>query len=156
QEAPTRKPPSAPQRLPQGQRNSGLTRLAGVLRRWGLDEEEIREVLQSYNAKCCEPPLPDREVEKIARSVAKYEAGTLADTDDPARCTDLGNARLFAAQHADAVRYVTGLGWIIWTGTHWVVDADGGAMRLAKATADLLLDAAQVVADEARRKHLTR
>ncbi len=152
--SPTPQPP--PQTLPQGARNAGVTRFAGVIRRWGFDPDEMLDVLQMYNAKHCDPPLAESEVAKIVRSVSKYEPAEPSGITDPARCTDLGNARLFAAQHADVVRFVPGLGGITWTGTHWSPDSDGGVMRLAKATADLCLDAAQVVTDEVRRKQLIR
>jgi len=60
-------------RIPSGQRNDTLARLAGLMRRGGMTEVEIRAALVQANATRCQPPMPDAEVEKIAWSVARYE-----------------------------------------------------------------------------------
>lgn len=60
------------------------------------------------------------------------------------RRTDVGNAQRFAAQHRDDVRYVYDWRtWLLWDGTHWARDPGDGIMRLAKATARGLYDAAR-------------
>lgn len=56
----------------EGQRNSEMTRLAGVLVR-KLDPHLALELLLSFNATRCVPPLPDREVVTIAESIAARE-----------------------------------------------------------------------------------
>jgi len=58
--------------IPQGDRNGALTRMAGALRRFGATEEGILAALQAENRLRCRPPLSDREVLVIARSVARY------------------------------------------------------------------------------------
>lgn len=58
-------------------RNNSLTVLAGRLRRNGLTEEEMAAALLKVNRARCRPPLPEREVLSIARSVGKYEGGAL-------------------------------------------------------------------------------
>lgn len=68
--------------------------------------------------------------------------------------TDLGNARRFALQHADAVRYCPSRGWLVWDGRRWADDRDGAVMRLAKATARRLGDEAQAAADDETRAKL--
>lgn len=60
----------------EGQRNTVLTSVAGSLRDRGLDEETMKVVLLEVNILRCEPPLSDDEVERIARSVCKYSAGS--------------------------------------------------------------------------------
>lgn len=55
-----------------GERNNLLTRLAGVNRRQGASEETILEILRAYNDNHCTPPTADRELQAIARSVARY------------------------------------------------------------------------------------
>ena len=57
-----------------GRRNQTLASLAGSLRRRGLVEEEILPALQAVNARRCRPPLPDADLVRIARSVARYPA----------------------------------------------------------------------------------
>jgi hypothetical protein len=59
-------------RIAQGQRNDTLTRVAGSMRRQGLDATTIEGALLVINARQCEPPLPDDEIQKIAVSVGRY------------------------------------------------------------------------------------
>jgi hypothetical protein len=59
----------------EGGRNDGLTRKAGKLRDAGADHEMILQKLHEWNQKLCVPPLPDEEVESIAKSVARYSEG---------------------------------------------------------------------------------
>jgi Bifunctional DNA primase/polymerase, N-terminal/Primase C terminal 1 (PriCT-1) len=70
-----RKPPQRFDILPEGQRNDGLTRFGGALRRKGHDQVEIEAELLKANIRRCQPPLPDAEVRKIAASVCRYEPG---------------------------------------------------------------------------------
>ncbi|WP_319826082.1 bifunctional DNA primase/polymerase [Thalassovita sp.] len=58
-----------------GNRNNELTKIAGSLRFRGLAETAIAGALQAINAAACSPPLGVDEVERIASSVGKYEAG---------------------------------------------------------------------------------
>lgn len=52
-------------------RNTTLTVLGGAIRRHGCTETEIRVFLSEVNHRC-DPPLHQAEVNKIARSVARY------------------------------------------------------------------------------------
>ena len=56
--------------IPRGRRDDTLASLAGTMRRRGMGEAEILAALQVVNRERCRPPLPDRDVERIARSVA--------------------------------------------------------------------------------------
>ncbi len=58
-------------------RNVTLTSLAGKLRQDGLSQGAIEAALLVTNAERCQPPLPEQEVCAIAKSVARYPAGTL-------------------------------------------------------------------------------
>lgn len=58
-----------------GQRNVTLAKVAGAMRRQGLDEGTIADALLSHNARHCSPPLPEREVVQVARSISRYPAG---------------------------------------------------------------------------------
>jgi hypothetical protein len=77
--APTPSGPRAPADaggvLLAGGRNVGLASLAGKLRRAGLTEGEIAAALITANRERCSPPLPDREVLAIAKSIARYAPG---------------------------------------------------------------------------------
>lgn len=66
--------------IPEGRRNATLARLAGAMRRVGMTEVEILDALCRVNADRCIPPLSTEEVERIARSISRYQA-----TADPTR-----------------------------------------------------------------------
>lgn len=72
-EAPRSAPGGAENQIPDGQRNSTLASLAGVMRRAGMGEAEIRAALRATNVQRCNPPLEVDEVDKIAWSIARHE-----------------------------------------------------------------------------------
>ena len=53
-------------------RNNTLASLGGLLRERGIGAKAIFHALEAINAEHCDPPLPIREVVKIARSVGGY------------------------------------------------------------------------------------
>ncbi len=61
------------ERIEEGQRNKTLTSLGGTMRRRGMSLEAIEAAILAENTRRCDPPLPETEVETIARSVARYE-----------------------------------------------------------------------------------
>ena len=61
--------------LIEGTRNAGLASLAGKLRRSGLSQPELEAALLEANRLRCRPPLPEREVLTIARSIGRYPTG---------------------------------------------------------------------------------
>ncbi|HVW09110.1 MAG TPA: phage/plasmid primase, P4 family [Bryobacteraceae bacterium] len=74
----TRKPVNAkrftiPDVIPSGARDSTLTSLAGAMRRNAMSVEAIHAALRETNAQKCVPPLPDADLERIAKSVGRYE-----------------------------------------------------------------------------------
>jgi hypothetical protein len=66
----------ADQRIPEGQRNDALTKIAGELVRRGVGAgfsvEDVRVLLQHKNTQLCNPPLARDEVDDIAASI--YDA----------------------------------------------------------------------------------
>lgn len=58
--------------IKEGARNANLASLAGTMRRRGAGEAAILAALKEENRSRCVPPLEDEEVERIARSIAKY------------------------------------------------------------------------------------
>lgn len=63
------------ERIPEGERHTNLTRIAGRLRQRGWSVEQILDHLTGINERRCDPPLPDREVESIADSAGGWEKG---------------------------------------------------------------------------------
>lgn len=64
--------------IPQGQRDTALTSLAGGMRRQGMSESEMRAALLVANEERCRPPLPRKDVERIAWSVSRYDPDQVA------------------------------------------------------------------------------
>jgi putative DNA primase/helicase len=60
-------------RIAQGSRNAELASLAGSMRRRGMTKDEIAAALHAANEGRCDPPLPRKEVDRIADSIARYE-----------------------------------------------------------------------------------
>jgi hypothetical protein len=57
----------------EGTRDNTVARLAGYLFNRHVDPFVALGLLQSWNATSCRPPLPDKDIERICRSVAKKE-----------------------------------------------------------------------------------
>jgi hypothetical protein len=83
-------PATAPYRIPEGGRNTALFKLGGNVARLGMSLEGIRAALLIENQKRCQPPLPDHEVESIAKSAAmnSYGAKEAAARADDADALD--------------------------------------------------------------------
>lgn len=62
--------------IPEGERNTRLTSLAGWLRNGGLRQSELDAALQAANVNRCKPPLSADEVSRIAKSVSRYKSMT--------------------------------------------------------------------------------
>jgi len=58
--------------IPDGARDDTLTRMAGAMRRQAMSEKEMLAALMVVNEERCDPPMPESQVEKIAKSVASY------------------------------------------------------------------------------------
>ena len=58
-----------------GERNTTLTSFGGALRNVGADREAIEAALAAINDVAVDPPLPDRDVGLIAKSVSRYSPG---------------------------------------------------------------------------------
>jgi hypothetical protein len=82
-----------PQEINQGTRNQEMTKVAGALRDKGLSEGAIFAALAVENQRICKPPLDDKELHQISRSVSRYQPkqplNQTADADSDA--TDYEN-----------------------------------------------------------------
>lgn len=58
--------------IPEGQRNNSLAKWAGVMKSKGLPETEYFAYLHQINLTLCQPPLSDKEVDAIGRSLLRY------------------------------------------------------------------------------------
>jgi putative DNA primase/helicase len=70
-----------PELIEDGARNSTLTQLAGTMRRTGMSQDAIVAALKQTNREKCNPPMPDADVEVIAKSVSRYAPGATNSAD---------------------------------------------------------------------------
>jgi putative DNA primase/helicase len=61
-----------PRIIREGMRNTWLASGAGTMRRRGFGEAAILAALRVENRERCDPPLADRELERIAKSIDRY------------------------------------------------------------------------------------
>ncbi len=107
---------AAPLAIPEGTRNGTLFRAACALQAKALSPEALRAALDAENLAKCVPPLAAAEVERIAKSAARYSQAETADSfvarvaaglgDTPGADAVEGFARLIgdAAKSGDAIR----------------------------------------------------
>lgn len=146
--------PPLPDIIHEGERDSVLTSLAGTMRRRGATPEAILEALRVENTTRVRPPLPDKQLSKIAFSIGKKPP----HVEDEHR-TDLGNARRFIEMNHKKVRAILAQRrrpWIIWSGQRWELDATGETERMAKLTVRTLYKDAMNEPDEEKRDELTK
>ncbi len=99
------------QLIPEGERNSRLTSIAGSMRRRGMAQESMEAALREVTKRQCFKPLPDEEVTRIDQSVSRYEPEpSLGQTKSQTvvgnfNLTDLGNAERLVSQYGDVLRY---------------------------------------------------
>jgi putative DNA primase/helicase len=155
--------------IPEGQRDATLASLAGSMRRRSASEAAILAALREENSLRVVPPLPDADLQRIARSVARYApvappAGEPPNTSSamtwgaPAPATplsDLGNGERFARDHGENVRFIPHLGkWSGWMGTHWRIDETFQIERFAHQTVRAIYGELADVADKDERTAL--
>jgi putative DNA primase/helicase len=84
--------------IPEGQRNTSLTSLAGTLQRRGVSPAAITAALIAENKAKCTPPLDESEIKKIVASITKYApTAPIGDgADDAERLMQLVLERSFS------------------------------------------------------------
>lgn len=134
--------------IQEGGRNNTLASLGGTMRQKNMSDAAIEAALQAENLANCKPPLDPAEVSAIAASILRYP---VANTEDVLRSlTDTGNAARFGRRYADQVKYVFGLGWVIWDGLRWKRDGTAQIMELAKQVARDVYKEGEALDDTAR------
>jgi putative DNA primase/helicase len=149
-------------RIPEGHRNATLTRMAGVMRRYGFIPDAIAGALLLINEAQCDPPLDETEVCRIAHSIGRYLPGAslipqplVRERQDIEHLTDLGNARRLVRYHGPDLHYCyPWRQWLVWNGTRWHPDDTGEILRRAKNTVERIYLEALQVSDTAMQKGL--
>ena len=138
----------------EGERNAGLTSLAGSLRRRGMSESGIVAALRAENEARCSPPLLEEEILAIARSVCTYEPGNPLVL---ANRTDYGNGERLAWFAKDDLRYVHPWEkWLCWDGRRWRPDNDNRVFTRAASMVRTLAAQAETIEDPSEREALRR
>ena len=58
--------------IAEGRRNASLASLAGAMRRQGCSQAIIERALLETNSQQCNPPLPEKDILRIAGSISRY------------------------------------------------------------------------------------
>lgn len=142
--------------IPQGQRNSTLSRMAAKLvKRFGVTEESYQKFLEK--AAECEPPLPDEELEtiwnsacKFGKKVAKQEGYVTPEAYGkqsliPDDFSDVGEARTFVEQYADEVAFTVATDYLRYNGTYWEESEHAVTLAMMEHTDHQLAEAEKQV-----------
>lgn len=145
--------PPMPAVIGEGERDNMLTSLAGTMRRRGASEAAIFAALKEENETRVDPPLPDRDLKRIAKSIGRKSPQIHSE-----HFTDLGNARRFITQHEGTVRAIMAYRrpWLMWDGQRWTPDTTGEVERLAKQTVRRIYLEANHVTDEEKRDEIIK
>ena len=102
----TAAPFELPDKIPSGERNSILFKMASSLRAQAYTEPEILATLKAVNAGRCDPPLPDRELETICGSVGKYERGNSSKRVQKVQELEVQSARELQEEQLPPIKWV--------------------------------------------------
>lgn len=138
---------TARRNIPQGQRNSIMSRLAGKLvKRYGVTEEAYTKFLEQSTA--CNPPLSDTELQQIWKSAERF-GRRLAEQPNyiapehygqlfrfrPEDYSNLGQAKIFAGQVQGKLAYTDATEYLCYQKNHW-----GESKQLAVGRCEAFLD----------------
>lgn len=119
------------EQVPEGQRNSTMSHIAGkIIKRYGNTEEAYQIFLKK--AELCNPPLPESELKVIWRSASKF-GNKVAKQDGyippeqynsdcrlkPEDFSDVGQATVLATEYKDILRYSPSTDYMVYNGSFW-------------------------------------
>jgi P4 family phage/plasmid primase-like protien len=118
--------------IPEGRRNSTLSRCAGkILKRFG-DNAEARAHFDALAEKCV-PPLEQKELDSIWKSGRRFYHDKIAGQTDyvppekykpehslkPLDYSDVGQATVLAREYGEKLRYSPATDYIVYNGVFW-------------------------------------
>ena len=122
--------------IPEGNRNNELTRIAGQMRRAGLTEPDILDVLSAANKRRCNPPLNQAQ---LTRSLAMSPNIPLATLCNWPILASNWRRRCWTVISAVArIRHEKDGQFWRWNGKHWEAIDDRFLQRLILDTAKTL------------------
>lgn len=117
--------------VPEGQRNSTMSHIAGkIIKRYGNTEEAYHIFLKK--SELCNPPLPESELKVIWHSATKF--GTKVSNQDgyippeqynsdcrlkPMDFSDVGQATVLAMEYKDILRYSPSTDYMVYNDSFW-------------------------------------
>lgn len=119
------------EQVPEGQRNSTMSHIAGkIIKRYGNTEEAYQIFLKK--AELCNPPLPESELGVIWRSASKFgkkvsnQKGYIPPEQYNSDCrlkpedfSDVGQATVLATEYKDILRYSPSTDYMVYNGSFW-------------------------------------
>ena len=143
--------------IPQGQRNSTMSRIAGrLVKRFGVSEEAYQKFLEK--AAECEPPLSDEELRTIWHSACKFgrkvtsQDGYIAPEDYgkqpmiPDDFSDVGEARTLLNCFGEELVFTIATNYLRYNGTYWEESEQAAVMAMIEHT-DAQLSLAEKMSD---------
>lgn len=145
--------------IPQGQRNSTMSRLAGKLvKRFGVTDDAYQKFLEK--AAECEPPLPDDELDTIWHSACRF--GKKVSSQDgyippeqfgkstliPDDFSDVGQARSFVNSFSDEVAFTVATDFLRYNGVYWEESEQAAVMAMIEHTDIQLAEAEKHIEEE--------
>lgn len=120
-------------RVQKGSRDNRLASLAGTMVAKGIPKEGVLAALLEFNRLKCDPPLPERDVRRIACSVSRYQSQAMEAGEDPRdRYFDRNLAERFAALHGETVKYLDSGSWASFANGMWIRSEDGAQFQLGE------------------------
>lgn len=138
--------------IPEGQRNSTLSRIAGrLVKRFGVTDEARQKFLDK--AAECNPPLDDTELESIWNSACKF--GSKVTSQDgyvppdqfgqnpllPDDFSDVGEARTFVDCFGEEITFTVATNYLRYNGVYWEESEQAAVMAMIEHTDTQLSDA---------------
>lgn len=119
------------EQVPEGQRNSTMSHIAGkIIKRYGNTEEAYQ--LFHKKSELCNPPLPEKELNMIWRSASKFgnkvsnQEGYIPPEQYNSDCrlkpedfSDVGQATVLAMEYKDILRYSPSTDYMVYNGSFW-------------------------------------
>ncbi|MED9918799.1 MAG: primase alpha helix C-terminal domain-containing protein, partial [[Eubacterium] siraeum] len=131
--------------IPQGQRNSTMSRMAGKLvKRFGVTDDAHTKFLEK--AAECDPPLDDEELEGIWASACKFGKKVTSQEgyvppdqygDNvliPDDFSDVGEARTFVECFGDEIAFTIATNYLRYNGTYWEESEQAAVMAMIEHT----------------------
>ena len=145
--------------IPQGQRNSTMSRMAGKLvKRFGVTEDAHAKFLEK--AAECDPPLDDAELENIWASACKFGRKVTSQEGYvppdqygensliPDDFSDVGEARTFVDCYSEEIAFTVATNYLRYNGVYWEESEQAAVMAMIEHTDTQLAEADRQVEEK--------